>query len=106
MVRKPAYWVIAETTGLPTRFAKIYVTDEAGRYVIPDLPQATYEVWSRGYGSPTPADRRHNRAPPSTAAVPAPTAADAAQRYPAIYWFSLLHVPRTTEFPLEKSGAR
>ena len=43
-------WVIAETTGLPTKFAKIVVTDDRGRYVIPDLPLATYNVWVRGYG--------------------------------------------------------
>ncbi len=43
-------WVIAETTELPTRFAKIVVTDDRGRYVVPDLPKATYNVWVRGYG--------------------------------------------------------
>ena len=43
-------WVIAETTGLPTAFAKIVVTDDQGRYVIPDLPKANYDVWVRGYG--------------------------------------------------------
>src|SRR5437773_12531592 len=43
-------WVIAETTELGTRFARIAVTDDHGRYVIPDLPQATYSVWVRGYG--------------------------------------------------------
>ena len=43
-------WVIAETTDLPTKYAKIVVTDERGRYVIPDLPKATYSVWVRGYG--------------------------------------------------------
>src|SRR5262245_15904564 len=43
-------WVIAETTGLGTRFAKIAVTDEHGRYVVPDLPKAAYKVWVRGYG--------------------------------------------------------
>ena len=43
-------WVIAETTELGTRFAKIAVTDDLGRYVIPDLPSATYDVWVRGYG--------------------------------------------------------
>ena len=43
-------WVIAETTDLPTRFAKIVVTDDRGRYLIPDLPKATYSVWVRGYG--------------------------------------------------------
>ena len=43
-------WVIAETTGFGTRFAKTAVTDERGRYVIPDLPKASYRVWVRGYG--------------------------------------------------------
>src|SRR3954452_8968213 len=43
-------WVIAETTDLPTRMAKIVVTDDQGRYVIPDLPKAKYRVWVRGYG--------------------------------------------------------
>src|SRR5262245_35313143 len=38
-------WVIAETKDLGTRFAKIAVTDERGRYVIPDLPKVTYNVW-------------------------------------------------------------
>src|SRR5262249_3056322 len=43
-------WVIAETTELPTKYAKIVVTDNQGRYVIPDLPNANYQVWVRGYG--------------------------------------------------------
>ena len=43
-------WVIAETTDLPTKFARIVVTDDRGRYVVPDLPKATYNVWVRGYG--------------------------------------------------------
>jgi len=32
-------WVIAETTDLPTRFRKIVVTDDRGRYLIPELPR-------------------------------------------------------------------
>src|SRR5213594_2974315 len=43
-------WVIAETTDLPTRFVKIVVTDDQGRYVLPALPKASYDVWVRGYG--------------------------------------------------------
>src|SRR5712691_5345602 len=43
-------WVIAETADLPTKFGKMVVTDESGRYLIPDLPKATYSVWARGYG--------------------------------------------------------
>ncbi|MSQ21198.1 MAG: carboxypeptidase regulatory-like domain-containing protein [Betaproteobacteria bacterium] len=40
-------WVIAETTDLPTKFARIVVTDDRGRYVISDLPTANYSVWVR-----------------------------------------------------------
>src|SRR5882724_13277213 len=43
-------WVIAETHDFQTRFAKIVVTDEAGRFLLPALPKATYSVWTRGYG--------------------------------------------------------
>src|SRR4051812_41172514 len=43
-------WVIAETTDLPTRYTKQVVTDDRGRYLIPDLPKAKYNVWARGYG--------------------------------------------------------
>src|SRR3970040_145236 len=43
-------WVIAETRDLPTRLIKSVVTDDQGRYVVPDLPKATYDVWVRGYG--------------------------------------------------------
>src|SRR5512139_2838125 len=44
-------WVIAETTELPTKFARIVVTDDSGRYVIPDLPpKVNYQIWVRGYG--------------------------------------------------------
>jgi hypothetical protein len=80
-------WVIAETTELGTRFAKMVVTDESGRYVVPDLPKATYRVWVRGYGlvdSP-----KVTTAPGKTLnlnAVVAPSLAAAAQYYPAIYW--------------------
>src|SRR5215204_6177193 len=43
-------WVIAETTELPTKLAKMVVTDEQGRYLLPELPKAVYDVWVRGYG--------------------------------------------------------
>ena len=43
-------WVIAETRDLPVRYIKIVVTDDRGRFVVPDLPQASYSVWARGYG--------------------------------------------------------
>ena len=66
-------WVIAETTDLPTKYAKIVVTDDQGRYVIPDLPTANYSVWVRGYGL---VDSPKVRAKPgqqlNLTAVPAP----------------------------------
>src|ERR1700735_3676381 len=43
-------WVIAETHDTPTRFAKMVVTDDQGRYLVPDLPAGHYKVWVRGYG--------------------------------------------------------
>src|SRR5215210_2071537 len=43
-------WVIAETGDLPTKYVKIVVTDDRGRYLVPDLPKANYNVWVRGYG--------------------------------------------------------
>src|ERR1700712_3439888 len=43
-------WVIAETTDLPTKYAKVVVTDDQGRFIIPELPSANYKVWARGYG--------------------------------------------------------
>src|SRR5215831_6987551 len=75
-------WVIAETTDLPTKFAKIVVTDNQGRYLIPDLPQANYRVWVRGYGLVDSA--KVESAPGKRAdltAVPAPSEAAAAEYY-------------------------
>src|SRR5215813_5665293 len=43
-------WVIAETRDLPTRFTRSVVTDDQGRYVLPDLPKGRYKIWVRGYG--------------------------------------------------------
>src|SRR3954467_13281723 len=93
-------WVIAETTDLPTRFAKIVVTDDQGRYVLPELPKANYSVWVRGYGlvdSPKVASAPGKLL--NLTAVPAPNAVAAAQYYPAIYWWSMLKVPDKSEFP-------
>src|ERR1044071_6545284 len=73
-------WVIAETTDLPTRYAKMVVTDDQGRYVVPDLPKANYNVWVRGYGL---VDSQKMKAAPgqhlNLTAMPAPTAAEAAE---------------------------
>jgi hypothetical protein len=93
-------WVIAETTDLPTRFVRIVVTDDRGRYLLPDLPKAGYSVWVRGYGL---IDSPKTKAQPgknlNLTAVPAPNARAAAEYYPAGYWLSLLKVPEKSEFP-------
>ncbi|MGH8649973.1 MAG: carboxypeptidase-like regulatory domain-containing protein, partial [Burkholderiales bacterium] len=93
-------WVIAETTDLPTKFAKIVVTDDRGRYLMPDLPKATYSVWVRGYGLvDSPKVRTAPGATLNLQAVVAPSPAAAAQYYPAIYWYSMLKIPAKWEFP-------
>jgi hypothetical protein len=93
-------WVIAETTDLPTKFAKIVVTDDRGRYLLPDLPKAKYNVWVRGYGL---VDSTKSPAEPgktmNLTAVAASSMRAAAQYYPAGFWLSLLKVPDRSEFP-------
>src|SRR5213594_3672639 len=92
-------WVLAETTDLPTRFVRIVVTDDQGRYLVPDLPKARYTLWVRGYGL---VDSPRVTAEPgevlNLTAVTAPSPRAAAQYYPAGYWFSLLRVPDKREF--------
>ena len=92
-------WVIAETTDLPTRFARIVVTDDQGRYLIPDLPAANYSVWVRGYGL---VDSPKMRANPGMtlnhAAIIAPNDAAAAHYYPAAYWYAMLKIPPAKAF--------
>ena len=93
-------WVIAETTDLPTRYIKEVVTDDRGRYLIPDLPKAKYTVWARGYGlvdSPkieTETGKRVDLKPQT-----APDKKAAAKYYPANYWYAMMKVPAKNEFP-------
>ncbi|MBW2270166.1 MAG: carboxypeptidase regulatory-like domain-containing protein [Deltaproteobacteria bacterium] len=93
-------WVIAETRDLATRFNKTVVTDAKGQYLLPDLPDAEYTVWVRGYGL---VDSVAVEARPGQQldlnAVLAPDAGAAAQYYPAHYWYSLLQPPASSEFP-------
>jgi hypothetical protein len=92
-------WVIAETRDLDTRYIKAVVTDDQGRYVLPDLPAANYDVWVRGYGL---VDSPKMRSGPgqilNLTAVPAPNETTAAQYYPAIYWYSMLKIPAQDQF--------
>jgi len=92
-------WVVAETRDLPVRFIRIVVTDDRGRYLVPDLPAATYDVWVRGYGL---LDSAKQRAVPGRhvdhVATPAPSEAAAARVYPAIHWYSMLKIPPAESF--------
>jgi len=94
-------WVIAESDDFRGKFRKIVVTDDRGRYLVPDLPRmATYRLWVRGYGltdsAPVPGklDGTVN-----LKAVIAKTPAEAAKIYPASYWAALIEPPKPSEFP-------
>src|SRR6266853_4355729 len=93
-------WVIAETTDLPTKYVKIVVTDDQGRYLLPDLPKGTYDIWVRGYGL---VDSQKVKSQPGKnldlKAVAAPNRAAAAQYYPAQYWYSMMKLPASNLFP-------
>jgi hypothetical protein len=99
-------WVIAETRETNTPFVKIVVTDDQGRYTLPQLPTATYDVWVRGYGL---LDSAKVRGRPGDThldlqAEAATQPADAAKIFPGDYWLSLLQVPDDRSFP--GTGAR
>jgi len=92
-------WVIAETRDLEVRYVKTVVTDDRGRYVVPDLPKAKFSVWARGYGlvdSPKVTSEPGKLV--NLTAKPAPDAAAAARYYPAIYWYSMLNIPSADQF--------
>ncbi len=100
-------WVIAETSDLPTKFTRIVVTDDQGRYVVPDLPKASYKLWVRGYGL---IDSKPVQADPGktlnlTASV-APSPLAAAQYFPANYWYSMIEIPPKSDFPMDQDGIK
>ena len=94
-------WVVAETDDTPTHFVKIVVTDDDGRFVLPELPEAIFQVWVRGYGlvDSEPISLRSGASNVSLKAFLAEDPLLAAQVYPANYWYSLLEVPGHEEFP-------
>src|ERR1700704_5811608 len=94
-------WVIAETKGLPTNFIKIVVTDDQGRFMLPELPDANYSVWVRGFGlvDSKPTQMKPAANPVTLRATSAQTPQEAAKVYPGNYWLSLLEPPARSEFP-------
>jgi hypothetical protein len=94
-------WVIAETRDLPTNYIKIVVTDDQGRFLVPELPAANYSVWVRGYGlvDSKPIEMKPGANPIALTATVASTPQEAARVYPGNYWLSLLEPPGAAEFP-------
>ena len=94
-------WVIAETKDLPTNFIKIVVTDDQGRFMVPELPAANYRVFVRGYGlvDSTPIQAKPGTSEITLTATPAKTPQEAAKVYPGNYWLSMLEPPAPKEFP-------
>lgn len=91
-------WVIAETDDLGTRFVRIVVTDDNGRYLVPDLPAANYELWVRGYGLRD--SEKVSATPGSNVNLAANVTDDpavAAQVYPAAYWYAMMDLPTDGE---------
>jgi hypothetical protein len=94
-------WVIAETKDLPTGFIKTVVTDDRGRFMVPELPTATYKLWSRGYGivDSAPMDVKPSANQVAIKVTSAKTPQEAAKVYPGDYWLSMLQPPAKNLFP-------
>src|SRR5256885_14781914 len=94
-------WVIAETKDLLTNMIKIAVTDDRGRFLVPDLPKANYKVWVRGYGlvDSTPIEMKPATTAITLQAHSAKTPQEAAKVYPGDYWLSLMEPPAAKLFP-------
>jgi hypothetical protein len=107
-------WVIAETKDLPTGMIKSVVTDDNGKYVLPEMPMVNYKVWVRGYGlvDSTPINARptvntNNNAPAvNLTAVIAKTDVEAARVYPGNYWMQMLEPPAKTAFPIGTAASQ
>ncbi len=100
-------WVIAETNDLQTKMIKTVVTDDQGRFVVPDLPAVNYKVWTRGYGivDSTPIDAKPSANQVTIKTTTAKTPAEAAKVYPGDYWLSLLTPPPPSAFPQTAQAA-
>jgi hypothetical protein len=108
-------WVIAESGEVmpndgrgADNFRKIVVTDDAGKYLVPDLPDAMYDVWVRGYGlkdsRPSWTVPGKYQVKPGTtdleiSVTRAKTPQEAAKVYPANFWYAMLQLPPVEAFP-------
>src|SRR5579862_9846356 len=94
-------WVIAETNDLQTKMIKTVVTDDQGKYLLPELPAVNYKVWVRGYGivDSAPIDAKPSANQVALKVTSAKTPAEAAKVDPGDYWLSLIAPPPTNMFP-------
>jgi hypothetical protein len=94
-------WVIAETKDLQTPMIKIVVTDDQGRFTLPELPAANYKVWVRGYGlvDSTPVETKPSATQVTLKASNAKTPQEAAKVFPGDYWLSMMAPPPKSLFP-------
>ena len=100
-VPQAGVWVIAETKDLPTPFMKIVVTDDQGRFMLPELPAPPTASGCAAMASSTRRRCRSSRRPTSLTLKrhAARTPQEAAKVYPGNYWLSLLEPPAAHEFP-------
>jgi hypothetical protein len=94
-------WVIAETKDLQTQMIKIVVTNDQGKFMLPELPGANYKVWVRGYGlaDSTPIEMKPTATPVTLKVANAATPQEAAKAYPGDYWLSMMAPPAKNLFP-------
>ena len=93
-------WVIAETSELPTKYAKMrrYRRSRPLRHPGPAELRTTrsgYAAmgwWTRRRCAPKPGQQLN------LTAVPAPNERAAAHYYPAIYWYAMMHMPAEKDF--------
>lgn len=94
-------WVIAETKELGTGMIKTVVTNDQGRYLLPELPAVNYRVFVRGYGIVDSAsvNAKPSATPVNFKVTNAKTPQEAAKVYPGDYWLSLMAPPAKNLFP-------
>ena len=100
-------WVIAVAKPGGKVMRKIVVTDSKGRFVLPEMPDAKWSVWVRGYGildsKKTPARPGANL---SLKVKKTTTPVQRARVYPANYWLSMLNLPTNIATPMGMSGMK
>ena len=100
-------WVIAVAKPGGKVMRKIVVTDGKGRFVLPEMPDAKWSVWVRGYGI---LDSKKTPARPgadlSLKVKKTTTPVQRARVYPANYWLSMLNLPPNVATPMGMSGMK